>query len=89
MGLNTLFFKTQNNVFNDGDANDFTGFKIYRYTNNVKNVPSVEDGIILTFTSILNMPSPIIAQIAITQSGALYSRMKWYSAEWSKWRSIA
>ena len=90
MNLNSYFFKTQDKVFGEGyDVNNFTEFRIYRYANGAKNLPSKEDGIILTFVSILNMGTPVIAQIAITQSGALYSRIKWYTVEWSGWRVIS
>lgn len=84
-----MFFSTQNTVFGEGyDANYFTDFKIYRYTKDIENTPSNEDGQIIVFASILNMDSYPISQIAITQSSFLFIRTKWYTGSWTSWKKI-
>ena len=86
LGLDKYFFKREEVVVGEGDANNFTEFKLYRYAKRVANLPDDWDGVMAVF--IYTQPGindPVVVQVAFTQSNRIYHRIKWYSGEWFKW----
>lgn len=88
LNLNTIFLQTSNYVHTSGeDADNWKDFRLYRYDKEVNNIPLKTDGIMLILRTNLDMPSPPIAQIAFTSNGVFYYRFRWYSNNWTTWKS--
>ena len=88
-GLDKYFFKPEEVVVKEGDADNFTGFKLYRYSKTVANLPEISDGIIASFIyDQKGVESSVVVQVAFTQSNNIYHRIKWYGNPWFAWVKI-
>lgn len=91
LGLDKYFFKREEVIADTGneDADNFTDFKLYRYSRNVANIPEDSDGIIAVFIyNTSAIPKGVVNQLAFTQNNNLYIRTRWYTGAWKGWTRL-